>query len=353
MANILLKLRYDGTNYVGWQKQQNGVTVQGVLEDKLNEILGCPNGHPGNFPAAGAGLPKNEDLSPKFFGKEEKPPARRSFSDGFGPKTSNEGEFRRNDGLHSERSEHIKITGCSRTDSGVHAREYICNFHTQSTLDPQIVKRALNAKLPKDIVVLDAEYATDDFHSRYDVKGKTYVYQVLNSVERDPFLQNYAYHVKTPLDVGNMNLAAAKFVGEFDFRAFTTSSCLRELGLPKRPREADVLGKRSGNGESELFGRFLSENEQSGVCRDDGQEKNTVRVITDCFVEKTDNLVVITVTGQSFLHNMVRIIAGTIIKVGQGKLAPDDIPRIIESGQRANAGVTAPAKGLFLNEVKL
>ena len=308
MMNVLLKLKYDGTNYVGWQKQANGVTVQGVLEDKLNEILGCPNGHSGNFPDAGSGLPKNEDLSPKFFGKEEKPPARRSFLDGFGPKTSNEGEFRRNDGLHSDQREPIKIIGSSRTDSGVHAREYVCNFHTQSSLEPQTIKRALNAKLPKDIAVMDAEYAADEFHSRYDVKGKTYVYQVLNSVERDPFLQNYAYHVKTPLDIENMNLAAQYFIGEFDFRAFTTA---------------------------------------------EGALKPTVRNITDCHVEKSDNLVVITVAGQSFLHNMVRIIAGTIIKVGQGKLSPDDIPRIIDLGKRENAGVTAPAKGLFLEKVIL
>jgi len=264
MKNIMLKLRYDGTSYCGWQRQANGVTVQGTLEDALNLVLGCPNGHSRNLRNAGSADPL----------------------DGL---------------LH-------KIIGSSRTDSGVHAREYVCNFHTESTLEPSVIKRALNAKLPKDIAVLDAEYVAEDFHSRYAPKSKTYVYQVLNADSHDPFLRNYAYHVKFPLDVGAMNLAAAQFVGTFDFSAFTTA---------------------------------------------EGSLKNTVRTITDCRVEKAGNLVAISVTGESFLHNQVRIIAGTIIKVGQGKLSCEEIPRIVESGNRELAGATAPGLGLFLEKVSI
>jgi len=240
----MLKLRYDGTSYCGWQKQANGETVQGVLEQRLGELCG----------------------------------------------------------------EKISVTGCSRTDAGVHAIEYVCNFRTESTFEPLTIKRALNAMLPKDIAVLDAEYAEDEFNSRFDVAGKTYIYQILNSVEHDPFLNGYAYHIKALLDVSAMNEAAEYFVGEFDFSAFTTA---------------------------------------------ESQVKNTTRVITDCKVEKAGELVTITVAGLSFLHNMVRIIAGTIIKVGLGKLSPDDIPKIIQSGKRENAGATALAKGLFLKEVFL
>jgi len=243
MKNILLKLKYDGTNYCGWQKQVNGETVQSVFERRLGELC-------------------NEEIS---------------------------------------------VTGCSRTDAGVHAREYICNFKTSSMLEPQIIKRALNATLPKDIAILDAEHVDDDFHSRFDVKSKTYVYQILNSSEHDPFLNDYAYHIKIPLDIEAMNKSAKYFIGEFDFSAFTTA---------------------------------------------EGQEKNTVRKITDCNVQKSDNLIAITVIGESFLHNMVRIIAGTIISVGLGKLSPNDISNIIKLGKRENAGATAPAKGLFLQKVE-
>jgi len=179
---------------------------------------------------------------------------------------------------------------------------------TESSLEPPTIKRALNATLPKDIAVLDAEYVDDEFNSRFDVAGKTYVYQILNSIERDPFLNDYVYHIKIPLDVAAMNLAAKYFIGEFDFSTFTTA---------------------------------------------EGAEKNTVRVITDCKVGKADNLVSITVTGHSFLHNMVRIIAGTIINVGLGRLSSGDIPAIIQAGKREKAGATAPAKGLFLERVKL
>jgi len=244
MKNIMLKLKYDGTNYVGWQKQPNGATIQGEIEARLSALCG----------------------------------------------------------------ENITVIGCSRTDSGVHAREYVCNFSTNSLLQPYAIKRALNAKLPHDIVVLSAEYVADDFNSRYTVQSKTYVYQILNCEERDPFLGKYAYHVKQPLDVESMNLASKHFIGTYDFRAFTTA---------------------------------------------EGSEKNTTRTITDCCAERADNLVTIIVTGESFLHNMVRIIAGTIIKVGQGGILADEIPRIIESGERTLAGATAPAKGLFLSEVTI
>jgi len=267
MKNIMLKLRYDGTNYCGWQRQANGATIQGTLEEALNLV--CRGRRPRR--------PVDEDEYLRY-------------AEGGVPYTD------------------IQITGCSRTDSGVHALEYVCNFHTESKLEPSVIKRALNAKLSKDITVLDAEYVAEDFHSRYAPKSKTYVYQVLNADSHDPFLRNYAYHVKFPLDVEAMNLAASCFVGTFDFRAFTTV---------------------------------------------EGSLKNTVRTITDCRVEKAGNLVAISVTGESFLHNQVRIIAGTIIKVGQGKLSHEEIPRIIESGKRELAGATAPGLGLFLEKVSI
>lgn len=242
MRNLLLTLRYDGTAYHGWQVQKNGVTVQQTLQDALERIL-C-----------------------------ERPP----------------------------------VTGCSRTDAGVHACAYACNFRTAHAIPCENLVRALNACLPDDIAVLSCREVPSAFHARYSALEKEYRYQIWNAPVRNPFLRGRALHVPYPLDAERMDAATRHFCGTHDFSAFRAAG--------------------------------------SAV-------KDSVRTISFAKVLRDKENIWFHVRGNGFLYNMVRIMAGTLLYVAQGKLEPADIPKVIASQDRTKAGPTAPAHGLYFYRI--
>lgn len=240
--NIRLNLEFDGTNYCGWQIQPDAPTIQGILKDAIKKTTG-------------------EDVMPK---------------------------------------------GSSRTDSGVHAKGYVCNFHTDTTIPAENLPHALNTQLPCDIIVTGAMAVSDDFIASGSAKKKTYRYTIDNGIFPDVFLSRYAWHYKYPLDVGKMQDAGKHFIGTHDFIGFASSGF---------------------------------------------SVKTTVRTIYELKIEQSGNIITMDITGDGFLYNMVRIIAGTLVYAGCGKINPLDMPEIIKSLDRTRAGITAPAKGLCLKEV--
>ncbi|MEG6616928.1 tRNA pseudouridine(38-40) synthase TruA [Peptococcaceae bacterium 1198_IL3148] len=201
----------------------------------------------------------------------------------------------------------IQVIGASRTDSGVHARGQVVNFKSDCWPVPlNKLPLAVNALLPRDVAVTAAEYVADDFHARFSALGKTYTYTIYNHRIQNPFTKRFALHEPRPLDVGLMNIAAQCLLGEHDFKAFQAQ------GTPV---------------------------------------KSTVRKIINAQVEKMDNNIILTVAGNGFLYNMVRIITGTLIQVGLGKLEPNKITDIISSKDRTKAGPTVPPQGLCLEEI--
>ena len=248
---ILLTISYIGTNYCGYQVQPNGVSVQ----QKLNEA------------------------AKKLFGYD------------------------------------CDIVGCSRTDSGVHANCFCATVTKkgESFLPTEIpvakIPLAMSFWLPEDIAVSSAIAVDDGFHPRYDVKSKEYIYKILNSSVRDPFLCGRAWHCPKPIDDGaleNMQAAAKHFVGKHDFSAFMAADC---------------------------------------------SVKDTVREVYEAEVVRDGNLITFRVSANGFLYNMVRIFTGTLVDVAYGKIKQDDIPKILASCERKNAGGTAPPQGLYLNKV--
>ena len=199
-----------------------------------------------------------------------------------------------------------KLHGCGRTDAGVHAKNYCCSFKTPSKTSPETFVRGLNALLPRDIAVKSASEAAPDFHARFSVTGKKYEYRILNSKTRDPFWEGRALHYPYPLDEAELDRAAKAFLGEHDLSAF---------------------------------------------CASGGSVKDKVRTITEASVRREGDVVVFSVAGNGFLYNMVRIMAGTLLAIAQGKIAPDAIPAIVASRDRNAAGATAKPQGLYLSEV--
>ncbi|MBQ8210875.1 MAG: tRNA pseudouridine(38-40) synthase TruA [Clostridia bacterium] len=242
MRNLKLKLMYNGKAYHGWQVQANADTVQGRLESAVEAVFG----------------------------------------------------------------EHLTVYGCSRTDAGVHANEYFCNFRTEKSISCESVVKALNANLPDDIAVFACEEVREDFHSRFDCKSKRYVYKIWNSQIKNPFLTHTACHYKYRLDENLLNEAAQSFIGTYDFKAF---------------------------------------------CSAGSSVTDTVRTVKAASVVRQGDTVIFSVEADGFLYNMVRIMVGTLINVNEGKIDKNDIQYIIRSADRANAGVTAPAQGLFLDKV--
>lgn len=241
MQRYLLKISYDGTSFHGWQVQPNGITVQQTLCEASGKMLGTQ----------------------------------------------------------------ISVTGCSRTDAGVHAKEFFCHFDFEKCLPPSAFIDGLNSLLPLSVRVIDAKTVSGDFHARYSAKGKTYSYYIDTSAVQSPFSSRYSLHYPYELDVDKMNEFCNTLVGKHDFAGFSSS---------KRTVE------------------------------------DTVRTVSECFVKREDNFIVLTVTADGFLYNMVRIIVGTAIEAGRGKL-DEKITEIINSLDRADAGDTVPAKGLFLEKV--
>ena len=249
---VLLHLSYLGTNYCGYQVQPNGVTVQ----QKLNEA------------------------AKQLFGYD------------------------------------CDIVGCSRTDSGVHANEFCATVTKKkenslcTNIPTEKIPQALTHWLPEDISVFAAEEVCEDFHPRYDVKYKEYVYKIWNSPVRDPFTQGRAWHCPKNIDnegLSRMKRAAAQYVGRKDFSSFMAA---------------------------------------------DSKVEDTVREVFEAEVEREGNLITFRVRADGFLYNMVRIFVGTLIDVAYGKLDPEDIPKIIEQKDRRAAGSTAPPHGLYLNKVE-
>lgn len=244
MRNIKLLIEYDGTRYKGWQKQKENIdTIQSRIENVLSKITG----------------------------------------------------------------EEIQVIGCGRTDTGVHAQNYVANFHTDTTRTNEDIHKNLNQYLPEDITVKAVNDANERFHARYNAKAKTYVYTIDNGQFRDVFFRKFSSYVEEDLNVNVMKAAADILIGTHDFQSFTTL----------KP------GK-----------------------------KTTVRTINYIDINKDGNFIKIEVNGDGFLMNMVRIIAGTLLEVGKGKLKPSDVASILESRKRSEAGPMAEAKGLCLEEVE-
>lgn len=206
------------------------------------------------------------------------------------------------------KGEKVETTASGRTDAGVHAKGQTFHFNSSLALPEQNWARALNAVLPDDIVVVKVSEVAEDFHARYHVTAKTYHYVVLNQKELDPFQRNYCFHVKEKLDLEQMQTACQLLMGKHDFTAF----CTAKTGV-------------KGSKVRELY--HVSCQEQYGK-------------------------IVFTFTGKGFMYNMVRILVGTLLEIGRGKRSAEDIPTIIASKERSQAGQTAPAHGLYLTEVR-
>jgi len=240
--NIKLILSYDGTNYHGWQQQENVPTVQETLFDAIKKIM--------------------NDVE--------------------------------------------SVQGVSRTDAGVHAISYAANFHTEKPIPIDRIPKAVNSCLPPDIRVVAAEAVDENFNSRFDAVSKTYIYRIINDEVQPPFERNYSWNVSFNLNVYDMQKATEQLVGEKDFSSFCASGEERE---------------------------------------------NHIRKINYINISKKDDIITIEINANSYLYNMVRIIAGTLVNVGRGEIPYENIQSIIESKDRTKAGQTAPPQGLFLKEV--
>lgn len=201
----------------------------------------------------------------------------------------------------------VNLTASGRTDAGVHAWGQVANFKTDSQLPIEKFAIAINSRLKKSIVIKSAEEVEEGFHSRLSCKQKTYRYVINNSKQGTAIYRNLEYHISNELDVEKMQQAAKLFEGEHDFKAF----------------------KASGT-----------------------SNKNSVRTIYKAEVKRDGDKIYIELTGSGFLYNMVRIISGTLVDVGMGKIQPEEITKIIDSGKRENAGKTLPAHGLYLVNVE-
>ncbi len=198
------------------------------------------------------------------------------------------------------------IKGASRTDAGVHANNFAVTFKTEKNIPTQNIIRALNVHLPDDVAVKSAQEVDIDFHPRYDALKKRYIYKIWNSVEKNPFFTDMALHIPQKLNVELMQEASKNFIGTYDFTAFCNTGCSVE---------------------------------------------DKVRTINNCTVTKENNFIHVSIEGDGFLYNMVRIIVGTLLSVSMGKILPCEIIDIIESKDRKRAGITVPAHGLYLDEV--
>ena len=199
--------------------------------------------------------------------------------------------------------EEVQINGSSRTDAGVHAKAMVANFFT---IPGDKFREAINVRLPEDVSIVKSEEVAENFHARYSSSGKTYSYTIVNRYERLSLGHQYLYHYRYNLDIDRMREACKFFIGTHDFRAFMSPG--------------------------------------SSI-------KTTVRTIKDLHIESEGDHIKIFITADGFLYNMVRIIVGTLLKVGNNKLEPEAIKSIIEEGNRKRAGMCVPPNGLILEKV--
>ena len=242
MRNIALRIRYDGSKYHGWQVQKNDVSVCATVQAALERICEHP----------------------------------------------------------------VKLTGCGRTDAGVHALRYCAHFRTDCRIPIDRFALAVNTRLPDDIAVVDAAEVPEDFNAISSCIKKEYIYKIYNSNIRDPFLRDRVCFYPKRLDMERMQAAALAFEGTHDFAA------VRSLGT---------------------------------------ETKTTVRTVYRCRAEKEGDTITVSVCADGFLYNMCRAIVGTLVYAACGKLEPEDIPRLLEIGDRRLTGPTMPPQGLYLNRV--
>lgn len=212
-----------------------------------------------------------------------------------------------NKALKKLTGEDIQVIGASRTDSGVHALANVAVFDTHTTIPPERISYALNQRLPEDIVIVKSEEVAEDFHPRYCDCSKTYEYHILNTRIPIPTKRLTNYFVSYDLDVEKMRKAAGYLIGEHDFVSF---------------------------------------------CNVRTDVEDTVRTVTELEILKDGEEITIRISGNGFLYNMVRIIVGTLIRVGRGFYEPEKVKEILEAKDRKAAGVTAPPHGLILAEIR-
>ncbi len=205
------------------------------------------------------------------------------------------------------KGERIRVYSSGRTDTGVHARSQVVHFDSPLQLHDQQWKKALNSLLPEDVRVLNAAYAPSDFHARFDCKEREYRYRLLRSEEPDVFRRRYTYHFPHPLSIDAMKEAARYLVGTHDFSSF---------------------------------------------CSANASVEDKVRTIYEINLFEEDDELVFQLRGNGFLHNMVRIIVGTLLEVGVGKRTPENVKSILLKKDRTLAGKTAPGHGLYLWAVR-
>lgn len=242
MKNIALRLMYDGTAYHGWQIQKQEETVAGTLEKAVSKVCG----------------------------------------------------------------HEVKITGCGRTDAGVHAKCYCANFKTDSRIPVERMPLAVNSQLPPDISVISAIEAEDGFNAILSCVKKEYTYKIYNSRIKNPFYNNRAYFYPAPLKLDIIRRAAMEFVGTHDFAA------VRSVGT---------------------------------------ETKTTVRTVYYYEAEQKGEIFELKVCADGFLYNMARAMAGTLIYASEGKIRPEDIPGLLEKKDRRLAGPTVPPQGLYMTRV--
>ena len=245
MARMRLHIAYEGTNYCGWQVQDDDRTVEGELRRAVTRILGA--------------------------------------------------------------DEPVKVQGASRTDSGVHAEGQVAHFDYDKKRTKWDFARGLNGLTDDDICIVRVQEAADGFHARHSAAGKVYRYRIWNHRFTHPFWRRRSWKVPVSIDVEAMAQGATSFVGEQDFAGFRSSRC----GAATTKRRIDE-----------------------------------VEISVD-----REPMIEITVRGNAFLHNMVRIMAGTLVEIGRGRMEPSRIDEVLESGDRCRAGITAPGRGLTLEKV--
>lgn len=254
MRKIKLLLEYDGTAYHGWQIQKEGLTIQGIIEERIFNIT----------------------------------------------------------------DSHSRVIGASRTDAGVHALGQVATFRTESKLDSEIIKKALNALLPEDIRVLDVSEVDNSFHPRNDVRRKSYFYIISNQKKPSAFVHKYAWTVRQFLDFKSMGNASHILMGRYDFSSFMGAGS--DIKDPVR----------------EIFSLDIEKLEE-------------MNCMTACI---TGEFIRIRIDADGFLKHMARNIVGTLVEIGRGRIPPHHMEEILESRDRRLAGPTAPAHGLFLEKIE-
>ncbi|MEX0702946.1 MAG: tRNA pseudouridine(38-40) synthase TruA [Planctomycetales bacterium] len=277
MRNIRLTLAYDGTAYVGWQVQPNGVSVQSLVERAIHRLTGAE----------------------------------------------------------------ARVLAAGRTDSGVHALGQVANFHTASTIPVEKFLTGLQRFLPEDVIVRDVREAPAEFHATYAAKRKRYRYVIHNGRIADPFIRRYAWQYRGTLDAAAMHAAAQALVGTHDFRSF-------ESQWPNKATSVRTVMEATVRRAAQWCIWSRTGQEHFPLPESHAAETSSVKSGSVPF---SNEFVCFDIVADGFLYNMVRAILGTLVEVGRGKWTADDVRRILHSGDRDQAGDTAPACGLYLVSV--